>query len=72
MTDDATPKPITRERPTLYPKQLPLMLSTEMYDDIVATAEAETGAGPKVSKAEVARRWLESGRKLERDGLHVP
>lgn len=64
--NDASPKRITRNRPTKYPDQLVIMASAELYDAVTKEHEA-TGE----SKASIARRWMELGRKVEADPLHV-
>ena len=63
MTDaSATPEPkrITRNRPTLFPRQIVIMATDELADAVEATAADE-----RVSKAIVARRWMEIGRHAD-------
>jgi hypothetical protein len=54
-------KKITRNRPTNYPRQIVILATDELADDVAETAQREG-----VSKAEVARRWIEGGRADER------
>lgn len=65
MTDNATPAKITRNRPTNYPVQATYMLTGDLANAIVDDAKRESKAlGRKVSKSEIARRYLEAGRAI--------
>lgn len=63
MTDQKVRKPYVRRtppgtvRPVKYGKALAIMVSADLYEAVTVTAD-ENG----VSKADVARAWLESGR----------
>lgn len=46
------------QRPVRYPKTISLMVSEDLYDDI-----AEVALETRRSKADVARDWLERGRR---------
>lgn len=65
MTENATPKKITRNRPTNFPAQATYMLPGDLADAIVDDAARESKAiGRKVSKSEIARRYLQAGRAI--------
>lgn len=65
MSHDATTGKITRKRPTKYPRQLAVMMTEDLYAGIEEAAIEQTEtSGEHVSKATVARRWLEAGRAV--------
>lgn len=59
MSDDATPKKITRTRPKNFPRQATYMLPGDLADAVAADAAREG-----VSKSEIARRYLQAGRAI--------
>ena len=61
MTDTPS-KPITRKRPTHYPRQIVIMATEDTYQ-----ALAEAALEEDESKSVIARRWLDAGRAAEAD-----
>lgn len=66
MSDNATPeKKITRKRPKNFPEQATYMLPGDLKAAIEDDATRESAKlGRRVSKSEIARRYLQAGRAI--------
>lgn len=65
MAENNASGKITRNRPTLYPVQATYMLPGDLAKAIEDDAKRESASsGRKVSKSEIARRYLSAGRAV--------